>query len=165
MKPVNRGRLVRQVDFSEAVMHGMLAFLLLAGALQIDVKKLRSRAIGVAALATWGIVASAIIVAFGSWTIANAFGLPLPLTWAIVFGTLIAPTDPIAVLAALKSASPPQSLEIDMSGEALFNDGVAVVLFTVALIFARNAENPTAWHMGELLFLEAGGGIAFGLAR
>lgn len=155
---------IRGIDFSETVLHGMLGFLLFAGALQIDFKRLRDRAWGVAALATVGVAVTTFMVGGGLWLAMGWFGVPLPFAWALVFGALIAPTDPIAVLATLRSTNAPEALETDMSGEALFNDGIAIVLFTAALMFAGDGDNPGAAQIAELLVLEAGGGVLLGLA-
>jgi CPA1 family monovalent cation:H+ antiporter len=155
---------IQSVDFSRAVLDGMLGFLLFAGALQIDLQRLRDRAWGVAALATLGVAVTSLIVGIGLWLAAQAAEIPFSFSWAMVFGTLIAPTDPVAVLATLRSANPPPSLEMDMAGEALFNDGVAVVLFTVALMFASGSESPTALRIAQTFAVEAGGGAALGLA-
>lgn len=154
---------IQEIDFSETVLHGMLAFLLFAGALQIDFHKLRSRAWGVAALATAGVALTALIVGAGLWSVALLADIPLSFAWAMVFGTLIAPTDPVAVLATLRAANPPETLEMDMAGEALFNDGIAVVLFSAALLFATGDQQPTILELGEMLAVEAGGGAALGL--
>jgi monovalent cation:H+ antiporter, CPA1 family len=154
---------IRGIDFSETVLHGMLGFLLFAGALQIDLQRLRSRAWGVAALATVGVAVTALMVGAGLWLAADWFGVPLSFAWALVFGSVIAPTDPIAVLATLRSTHAPETLEMDMAGEALFNDGIAIVLFSAALMFADGSDNPSAFRVAELLLVEAGGGVLLGL--
>ena len=157
-----------QIDFYDTVMNGMLAFLLFAGALHVDLGRLRNRAFVVAALATIGVALSTVIVATGMWLLAQAFGLPLDYSWALVFGALIAPTDPVAVLSTLKTANVPNEMETDMAGESLFNDGIGVVLFTIFLGLAIGAnqgdEASPALHVAELLVVEAGGGIMLGLA-
>ncbi len=155
---------LRQIDFYQAVMHGMLAFLLFAGALHVDLGRLRNRASVVAILATVGVLISMLVMATGLWGAAAILGVPISFTWALVFGALIAPTDPVAVLSTLKSAHVPQMLETDMTGEALFNDGVGVVLFTIMLQFAVGTTadfGPS--HVVDLLLLEAGGGALLGL--
>jgi monovalent cation:H+ antiporter, CPA1 family len=154
---------IRGIDFSETVLHGMLGFLLFAGALQIDLQRLRSRAWGVAALATVGVAVTALMVGAGLWLAAGWFGVPLSFAWALVFGSVIAPTDPIAVLATLRSTHAPETLEMDMAGEALFNDGIAIVLFSAALMFAGSSDNPSVFRVSELLLVEAGGGVLLGL--
>ena len=157
--------LMRQVDFQKTVLDGMLAFLLFAGALHVDLSVLRRRAWVVGTMATVGIVISIATVAIGFWLIAKALGLPVPFAWALVFGALISPTDPIAVMSTLKVVQVPESLEVDMTGESLFNDGVGVVIFTV-LVAAATGVGGTIdpVHIAELLFVEALGGAALGLA-
>jgi CPA1 family monovalent cation:H+ antiporter len=118
---------VRQIDFTEALMHGMLAFMLFAGALQVDLAGLKSRAASVGLLATVGVVVSTAIVGVSFWLVAGWLGSPIPLVWALVFGALISPTDPVAVLSILKAVHVPKDTEVEMTGEALLNDGVGVV--------------------------------------
>ena len=122
---------LRRIDFQTAVLDGMLAYLLFAGALHVDLSVLRRRAWAVGLMATAGVLISTCIVGFGLFLIADLLGMPIPLTWALVFGALISPTDPVAVLSTLKSVHVPETLEADMAGESLFNDGIGVVLFTV----------------------------------
>ena len=157
--------IVRQIDFQETVLDGMLAFLLFAGALHVDFSALRSRAWVVATMATVGVGISTVVVATGVWYLGGILGSPIPFVWALVFGALISPTDPVAVLATLKSVKVPISLEADMSGESLFNDGVGVVLFTVMLTLAVGEGHSAAGFSGaaNLLALEALGGAALGL--
>ncbi|MGE0744826.1 MAG: cation:proton antiporter [Rhodospirillales bacterium] len=157
-------RTLRQIDFYEAVMHGVLAFLLFAGALHVDVDRLRERGAVVALLATVGVALSTVLAAAGIWAVANAASLPVSFSWALVFGALIAPTDPVAVLGILKAVNVPQSLETDMTGEALFNDGVGVVLFAVLLEAAAGGQGFGAGRVAAYLFVEAFGGAALGLA-
>ena len=155
---------IRQIDFYDAVMNGMLAFLLFAGALHVDLGVLRSRARVVGLMATVGVALSAAIVGTAAWLIAGWLGLALPFAWALVFGALISPTDPVAVLSTLKAVKVPAALETDMTGESLFNDGVGVVLFTILLALAvgTGAEvGPLA--VGKLLLLDAVGGGVLGL--
>lgn len=155
---------IKNIDFYDAVMNGMVAFLLFAGAMNVDLEKLKDRALGVGVLATFGVVASMLIVAVGMWLLTGAFGANLPFAWALVFGALIAPTDPIAVISTLKTLDIPDRLRVDMSGEALFNDGIAVVLFLIALQFAlAGADEVGPLEAVELLVLEAGGGAVLGL--
>jgi CPA1 family monovalent cation:H+ antiporter len=156
---------IRQIDFYDAVMNGLLAFLLFAGALHVDLGRLRSRAAAVGMLATFGVLISMLIVGAGLWLAARALGMPLDFTWALVFGALIAPTDPVAVLSTLKAVNVPEALETEMSGEALLNDGVGVVLFTIALQFATGPSDEVGiLSVAELLLMEAGGGAFLGLA-
>ena len=158
------GRLLAQIDFSAVVMNGMLAFLIFAGALHVDVAKLRSHAAPVVVLAILGTVISTAIVGGGFWAAARVLGHEIPLVWALVFGALISPTDPVAVMSTLKSVSIPAKLEVQLQGESLFNDGVGIVLFTVLLRYATGAPaaETTPAAIGELLLLEAGGGLLLG---
>ncbi|MDJ0386775.1 sodium:proton antiporter [Roseomonas sp. E05] len=158
--------IIRQVDFQRTVLDGMLAFLLFAGALHVDISALRDRAWVVGCMATLGVLISTLIVGFGFWFLAGLAGVALPLTWAFVFGALISPTDPVAVLSTLKAVRVPQSLELDMTGESLFNDGVGIVAFTIAMAFAVGAGEEAAGlgEVVELLLHEAAGGMLLGLA-
>lgn len=156
---------LRQIDFTTVVMDGMLAFLLFAGALHVDLGKLKSRAIPVALLAFVGTVISTGLVGVATWWAAQVIGLAIPLSWALVFGALISPTDPVAVMSTLRNVAVPADLEIELQGESLFNDGIGIVLFTVLLRFAigDSAEGTSATAIIELLAVEAGGGILLGL--
>ena len=156
---------LRQVDFSKVVMDGMLAFLLFAGSLHINVGLLRSRALQVALLALLGTVLSTAIVGVFTWGAAMALGVPISLAWALVFGALISPTDPVAVLSTLRNVSAPAELEIELQGESLFNDGIGIVLFTILVRFAvgSGGEDTSPIGVVQLLLLEAGGGIVLGL--
>lgn len=159
---------LHQIDFEEALLHGMLAFLLFAGALHIDLGRLRSRAVAVGVLALIGTVLTMFLVATGFWAGLSLLGLPLDFAWCLVFGAVIAPTDPIAVLSTLKAVRLPKSMETDIAGESLFNDGVGVVLFAIALQAAlAGGGGEGEFGLGtalRLLLVEAGGGAAFGLA-
>ena len=155
-----------QIDFSEVVMQGMLAFLLFAGALHVDLERLRSRAVPVIVLATFGTAVSTVIVGVATWQAAALLGQPLPLAWAMAFGALISPTDPVAVLSILKNINVPARLEVEMQGESLFNDGIGIVLFTILLLFATGAtgDGTTLGAVAELILIEAGGGLLLGIA-
>ena len=165
---------IAQINFYDTMMNGMLAFLLFAGALHVDFSKLRSEAAPVALLATVGVLISTAIVGVATWGAAQLLGINLPLVWALVFGALISPTDPVAVLSLLKTVSLPQSMEIKISGESLFNDGVGVVVFTVLLSLALQGVGVGAeaghgdggfslLHAGEVFLFEAGGGAVLGI--
>lgn len=125
-----------QIDFNETLMKGMLGFLLFAGALHVDFAKLRSAKWAIGSMATFGVILSTFIVGTGFYALAQAFGVQLPYVWALVFGSLISPTDPVAVLSILKTVKMPKSLETKIAGESLFNDGVGVVVFTILLAIA-----------------------------
>jgi len=156
---------IKQIDFTAAVMNGMLAFLLFAGALHVDFSRLKSRAWSVGFMATLGVVISTVIVGVGVWLIARTLGLAVPLPWALVFGALISPTDPVAVLATLKETKLPETLETELSGEALFNDGVGIVLFTILVAAAASFDGGEfgVVQVAELFVLEAIGGMLLGI--
>ena len=156
--------LVRQVHFKEAVLQGMLGFLLFAGALNVDASRLRSRAYSVSLMATGGVLISTAAVGYGAWWLARIFGADLPFAWALVFGALISPTDPIAVLSTLKEVRVPEELETDMAGESLFNDGVGVVAFTIVVAIASAGQGGDVGvsEVAELFFHEALGGAILG---
>jgi len=155
--------LVRSVDFSNVLMQGMLSMLLFAGALHVDLKQLKIYRWPVAALAVLGTMLSTLVVGYGMWAALPLLHLQLPLIYCLLFGALISPTDPIAVMSILKSAHAPQELELVIAGESLFNDGVAVVIFTLLLGVLASGTPPTVEHALQLLAHEAGGGVLFGL--
>jgi CPA1 family monovalent cation:H+ antiporter len=155
--------LVRQVDFSAAVLRFMLAYLLFAGAMQVDLEELRRRTWTAAFLATLGVIISAAVVGGGFWLAARLVGAPLSLPWALVFGVLISPTDPVGVLATLRRTSLAPDIRALIEGEALFNDGVGVVLFGAAAAFAIGGEAAAPALLAMRVVIEAGGGAALGL--
>ncbi len=167
-----------QIDFNETLMKGMLGFLLFAGALHVDFAKLRDAKWVIGAMATIGIMLSTFIVGGGTWALAHLFGINLPFIWALVFGALISPTDPVAVLSILKTVEMPESLETKIAGESLFNDGVGVVVFTIILAIAVGTGSADVSHaaavadghggtgffdIAELFVVDAIGGAALGL--
>jgi CPA1 family monovalent cation:H+ antiporter len=155
--------LLRSIDFSDVLMQGMLSILLFAGALHVDLSELKALRWPVAALALIGTLVSTLIVGYLlSWALPWV-GLELPLMYCLLFGALISPTDPIAVMGILKSAGAPKNLELVISGESLFNDGVGVVIFALMLGMLASGVAPTTGSALALLAREAGGGIAFGL--
>ncbi|PHR59311.1 MAG: sodium:proton antiporter [Robiginitomaculum sp.] len=159
---------IGQIDFNATVMNGMLAFLLFAGALHVDMAFLKSKRLAIGLMATVGVLVSTFIVGTGFYFLAKLVGVPLPYVWALVFGSLISPTDPVAVLSILKTVNMPQRLEAKIAGESLFNDGVGVVIFTIILAVAYGAGGHGGGHIdaagvAELFFVEAGGGAVLGL--
>ncbi len=156
--------LLRSIDFSDVLMQGMLSLLLFAGALHVDLSALRAHRWSVASLAVLSTLASTLVVGTGMWLALPFLGLPLPLMTCLLFGALISPTDPIAVMGILKSAGAPETLELVIAGESLFNDGVGVVLFSLLLGMQASGLTPTPSQALHLLLREAGGGLLFGLA-
>ncbi|MFD0917680.1 cation:proton antiporter [Pseudahrensia aquimaris] len=156
---------IGQIDFYATVMEGMLAFLLFAGALHVDFSFLRTQAWAIGLMATVGVILSTFIVGFGFYYLTGLLGVQVPLLWALVFGALISPTDPVAVLSLLKSINVPHALEAKIAGESLFNDGVGVVVFTILLAIAmgEGGAQVTALEVAELFFVEAIGGAVLGL--
>lgn len=152
------------IDFHATLMEGMLSFLLFAGALHVDWTHMRANSAVILALATVGVLLSTAIVGFGTWWLAGLMGIALPLPWALAFGALISPTDPVAVMAILKRAAVPPALQATVAGESLFNDGVGVVVFTI-LLAAASGSGEFTWGTALADFgREALGGAAFGLA-
>ncbi|MGR3963689.1 sodium:proton antiporter [Pseudomonas sp. 910_23] len=154
--------LVESIDFSELLMQGMLSLLLFAGALHVDLSELRAYKWQVASLAVVGTTLSTLFIGFGLWALLSLTELQLPLSYCLVFGALISPTDPIAVMGILKSAGAPHSVELVISGESLFNDGVSVVLFSLIVAMIASGETPSVIGASHLLLKEAGGGALLG---
>jgi CPA1 family monovalent cation:H+ antiporter len=154
--------LLRSIDFSTLLMQGMLSLLLFAGALHVDARALRAYRWQVAGLAFAGTALSTALIGGLLFVALGAIGLRLPLLECLLFGALISPTDPIAVIGILKSAGAPRNLEVVIAGESLFNDGVGVVIFTLVLEMVVDGGGPTVGHSAALLLREAGGGLAFG---
>jgi len=155
---------INRIDFVSTVTGYMLAFLLFAGAMQVDLAEMRKRWMPVSALATFGVAASIGIVGTGLWLIAGWLGLPLPLAWALVFGALISPTDPVAVLATVRQVKLSTSLQVILQGEALYNDGVGIVAFTALLALATGAGDISPARVVSDVVVQALGGLFFGMA-
>ncbi|MDB5440041.1 MAG: Sodium:proton antiporter [Caulobacteraceae bacterium] len=153
---------VAGLDFPQTVLNYMLGFLLFAGAMQVDFRELRRQSLSVIALATLGVLASTAIVGAGVWLAAKALGFSLPLAWAVVFGALISPTDPIAVLAAVRTGKLSKTLEAVLQGEALFNDGVGIVVFTAAVAIATAGGGVGPTDVALHVLVEALGGLVLG---
>ncbi|MDT0632043.1 cation:proton antiporter [Rubrivirga litoralis] len=155
-------RLLQGIDFDETLLQGMLSFLLFAGALHVDLGDLAEHKGTIAVLATFGVVISTAVIGGLTFLAAGALGLDLRLIDALLFGALISPTDPIAVMGLLSTMGVPRSLETKIAGESLFNDGVGVVVFLILLELARGTEPVTAGDVALLFAQEAGGGALFG---
>lgn len=155
--------LLSSINFTEVLMQGMLSFLLFAGALHVNINQLRRVAWPVGALAIVGTALSTLIIGFGSWYLLAWLGISIPLVYGLLFGALISPTDPIAVLSVLKSAHVPPAVEATIAGESLLNDGVGVVLFALLLGMLQTGVAPT-FSQGLALFArEALGGVLLGI--
>jgi CPA1 family monovalent cation:H+ antiporter len=165
--------LLARIDFDKVLMEGLLGFLLFAGALHVDINDLVEQKLVIALLATLGLLASTAIIGGVIWLVLDAVGRELPFIVCLLFGALISPTDPIAVLAVVKKLGAPKSLETKIAGESLFNDGVAVVLFLAILgiaglsgthgVDASAGEGDLALAVIGLFALETLGGALFGL--
>ncbi|MFL5295151.1 MAG: cation:proton antiporter [Phenylobacterium sp.] len=153
---------VQQIDFARTVLSYMLAFLLFAGAMQVDLTELRKRRLSIWTLATLGVLATTAVVGGGVWFAARLLGIALPLPWALVFGALISPTDPIAVIATVKRGYLSKTLQVVLQGEALFNDGVGIVVFTALLAYATGAS-PDVGQAALSVVVQAAGGLALGI--
>ena len=156
--------LLQSIDFDETLLQGMLSFLLFAGALHVDLGDLAEHKGTIAALATVGVVLSTLLIGGLTYLAAGVLGLDLRLVDALLFGALISPTDPIAVIGLLKTMGVPRALETKIAGESLFNDGVGVVVFLILLEIARGTEPVTAGDVAWLFAQEAIGGALFGFA-
>ena len=155
--------LIQEFDFTEILMGAMLNFLLFAGALHINVSDLREHKWPILTYASVSVVLSALIIAGLFYMIAPMLGMEIPFIYCLLFGTLISPTDPIVVLGILKEAKVPKMIETKITGESLFNDGVAVVMFAVVLKMATDVNfDATFGSIAKLFLLEAGGGILLG---
>lgn len=156
--------IIASVDFTEVLMGSMLNFLLFAGAIHISLHDLRKQRIPVMIFSTLGVIISTLVVGTLMYCTFILLKVHIPFIECLVFGALISPTDPIAVIGILKKAGIRKSLEIKVAGESLFNDGVAVVLFAVLLQLAQGSEvEITFLHVSGLFIQEAGGGLLIGL--
>lgn len=155
--------LASSIDLNDILMNFMLRFLLFAGAIYIDARKLKKERWPVLILSTLGILISTFLVGGMVWHLLTLFRLQIPFIYCLLFGSLISPTDPIAVLDILKAARIPSSLETKISGESLFNDGVAVVLFiTIFEVSLTGAGDISFFSVSKLFLREAVGGMIFG---
>ncbi len=159
---------LRRIDFNETLMHGMLSFLLFAGALHADFSALKTRRLAIGVMAVLGTLISTFVVGALMWFLWGLLEFEIPFIWALVFGALISPTDPVAVLSLFKIVEVPDTLEAKMTGESLFNDGIGVVVFTVVVAIAigggEHGGEMGAVDIIELFFTEAVGGAVLGLA-
>jgi CPA1 family monovalent cation:H+ antiporter len=156
--------LIGTLDFNTALMKVMLGFLLFAGAIHIDINEMKNERAAIITFSTIGVLLSTFIVAGLFYAVTYWLGFSIGFIYCLLFGALISPTDPIAVLGILKQAKIPSTLEVKISGESLFNDGVAVVVFiTIYEIITAGPQNVNLLQIVWLFIKEAGGGLAFGL--
>lgn len=156
--------MIRDIDFSEILMTWFLPALLFAGALHVNLKDLRSYKWSIGFLATIGVLIATFVIGGLAWFIFDLLGWHVPLLYCLLFGALISPTDPIAVMGILKSAGAPKPLATTIVGESLFNDGTAVVVFSILLAILLSGQTPGLGEISWLFVKEAFGGILFGLA-
>ncbi|WP_298940690.1 sodium:proton antiporter [uncultured Psychromonas sp.] len=155
--------LLAQLDFTEVLLDGMLSMLLFAGALHVNVSDLRRYKLPIGILACVGTLLSTVIIAGALYLVLPLLGFELGFIWCLLFGALISPTDPIAVMGILQSAGAPKSIETVIAGESLFNDGIGVVIFVLLLGVLSSGDIPTTYDVAHSFAVEAGGGIIFGL--
>lgn len=152
------------LNFSDTIFHGLLCFLLFAGAMHVDLRALYRWKITISLLTTLGVLLSTLVVAFSASLLCELLGLHIPGAWLLVFGALISPTDPVAVLALLKELKAPQDLETKVAGESLLNDGTALVLFSVFLTMALQGQETSAVALAGLFAQKVLGGLLLGAA-
>ncbi len=159
--------LVSELDFADILLHIMLSFLLFAGAMQVNLSILRKEMLSIIVLASTGVLISTAIIGFATYYILPLIGVDLDLMYCLLFGALISPTDPIAVLAIMKQFKMDKNLETMIAGESLFNDGVGVVVFLTILNIAtggsaHGGEEITASSIAALFGQEVIGGVGLG---
>lgn len=155
--------LLEQMNFTDTLLQGMLSFLLFAGALHVDLERLRASWLPVLLLSTVGVIISTVLIALATWGVGSLLGLGIAPIWYFVFGALISPTDPVSVLGVLKEENVPASLQSAVAGESLFNDGVGIVVFTILLGAAVTGVDFSFAEGARLFAVEAGGGVLVGL--
>jgi CPA1 family monovalent cation:H+ antiporter len=153
--------LIREIDFQRLILHGMLPLLLFAGAFLLDLDALRRQKLAVALLSVVATGLSALAIGGITWYAVRLFGFTSSLLECLLFGALISPTDPIAVLEMLRRVNAPKHLEAQLAGESLFNDGVGAVIF-LSLLAATHGVRPSAGHILAEMLISAGGGILLG---
>lgn len=156
--------LINEIDFSELLLNFMLSYLLFAGALHADWSKIKLQKGPILLFATVGVITSSFLIASGLFYLCQWFNYPVPFIHCLLFGALISPTDPIAVLGILRQSNAPKSMEVKIVGESLFNDGVGIVVFLTVLQIARQGvDSVTVGEVAFLLVEEIAGGIFLGL--
>lgn len=154
---------VSALNFRDLLLNRMLGFLLFAGAIHVNSNELKKQRLPIIALASVGTVLSTLLVGFFTYYLFVLFNHPVAFIYCLLFGSLISPTDPIAVLGILKQAKIPASLEMKITGESLFNDGIALVIFTLLYeVASSGSANPSVSEIGLFFLHEAGGGLVLG---
>lgn len=157
--------IINSIDFELVVLKFMLGFLLFAAGIQVDTKKLQKQRVGIITFATIGVLISTIIVGFLMFWLTSAIGLKVNLLHCLLFGALISPTDPVAVMGILRKSPIDSSLKLRISGESLFNDGMSLVLFITFYELAKiGIDNITLWDIIWLFLRETIGGVLLGIA-
>ena len=154
--------IIGQVDFERLILHGMLSLLLFAGASLLDLDALRQQKLAVALLATLSTVLSIIGIGVSTYFVARGFRFHASLMEALLFGAIISPTDPIAVLEMLRRVQTPKFLEAQLAGESLFNDGVGAVI-VLGLLGAVHGGHPSLPGLSLQILIASGSGIALGI--
>ena len=154
---------IKQIDFKELLLDHMLSFLLFAGAMHTNFQQLKVQRWPIFLFSTLGVVTSTFLVGGAMYFLLNAFGLNVAFIYCLLFGALISPTDPIAVLGILKKAGVPKKLETKIVGDSLFNDGVGVVVFLTIYQIASGSGDTSFLGVAELFGVEVLGGVLLGL--
>ncbi|NQY06157.1 MAG: sodium:proton antiporter [Flavobacteriaceae bacterium] len=161
---LNICQIVEQINFRELLFDFLLSFLLFAGSIHVNLHSLLKEKETVITYASFGVILSTFIIGSGFYFIANAIGLEVNYLYSLIFGALISPTDPVAVLALLKKANAPEKMEIKIVGESLFNDGVGIVVFLSLLSIATMSTDGVEFtHIAQEFIREAGGGLLMGV--
>lgn len=160
---INIATILTGIDFSELLLEVMLSFMLFAGAIHIKFKDLKAEKLSIMLYSTISVILSTFIIGYTSFWLLTLFHLNVNLIQCMLFGALISPTDPIAVLSILKTAGVSKSLETKIAGESLFNDGVAVVVFITILQLAKPSADISLLSIATVFGQEAIGGIILGV--
>lgn len=154
---------MNSIDFNYLLLDGMLGILLFAAAIHVQFQDILNQKYIIALMASVGLVISVIITAVGVYFVSMILGINLPFIYALLFGAIISPTDPIAVMAIFKSVGAPKSQETKLTGESLFNDGLAIVIFTIVLSAVNGSEEITFADVYTLFIQEVFGGVILGM--
>jgi len=154
--------LVERLDFETTLLNGMLSFLLFAGALHVDWTEMHRGRWPILILSTLGVIVSTLVVGSAFYLVSRMLGIAIAPIWCFVFGALISPTDPVAVMGVMKRTQCPPTLQATVAGESLFNDGVGIVVFTIVLAAAVSGEGFSVGAASMDFLLQAFGGVAVG---